>query len=107
MRGVTAGQFVEVAVWGSEAQPLPGAVSLERADDLDSGRGERFVCGVHVVHLEQGDGAAALLAEEVEGVVAGCEDLDAVAVGSDSSIVVGCSNSTVSPMTSRRRWTIG
>jgi hypothetical protein len=101
--GVAAGKLVEVAVGCAEVQPLPVAVSFEGADDLDRGCGERCVCGVDVVHLEQRDRAAALSAEEVEVGVAGANTWTRSPLGSDSSIVVGSSNSTVRPMTSRRR----
>ena len=86
--------------------PLPHAVTLGRAHDLDAGNLKLATRGVHVVDLEERDGPVRMLAEEV--VVGSPGAMTWIWSPSEvvNSTVVGSSKLTFRPRMSRRKPTI-
>src|SRR5690349_6733731 len=79
--GQTTGELVQVSVRSADVDPLPAAVALGRAHDLDACILELAARRMNIVDLEERDGPIRLLAEELVVRVSGRHDLHLVPLG--------------------------
>ena len=63
--GQTTGELVQVSVRSADVDPLPAAVALGRAHDLNARSLELAARRMNIVDLEERDGPIRLLAEEL------------------------------------------